>query len=142
MRILNQLAVPLLATLMIVSAAQAAPERVRLSGEIIDPWCAITEIMVGRGSAHHQCAIWCAVGGIPVGLIADDGEIYIIMKFETDDSSVANPGLVRVQTNRLVVEGDLYRRDGLNYLAVHKVVDDQGIVMVNHEDVGIQPFGE
>jgi hypothetical protein len=98
--------------------------------------------MVGRGSAHHQCAIWCAVGGIPVGLIADDGEIYIIMKFETDDSSVANPGLVRVQTNRLLVEGDLYRRDGLNYLAVHKVLDDQGIVMVNHEDVGIQPFGE
>ncbi len=132
----------LLAAFLVVPAAQAAPERVRVTGEVIDPWCAITEIMVGRGSAHHQCAIWCAVGGIPVGLIADDGEIYIIMQFETDASSVANPGLVRVQTNRLVVEGDLYRRDGLNYLAVHKVVDDQGIVMVNHQDVGIQPFGE
>ena len=40
--------------------------RVKLTGEVIDSWCQTTGIMYALGTAHHQCAIWCAVGGIPV----------------------------------------------------------------------------
>ena len=50
--------------------ALATAERVQVEGEIIDTWCYISEIMGGSeavlGSAHHQCAVWCAAGGIPV----------------------------------------------------------------------------
>ncbi|PPR23120.1 MAG: hypothetical protein CFH38_01060 [Alphaproteobacteria bacterium MarineAlpha10_Bin1] len=41
------------------------PERVTVTGEVIDPWCYLSEIMWATGSAHHQCAIWCARGGTP-----------------------------------------------------------------------------
>ncbi|MBV9522298.1 MAG: hypothetical protein JO010_05870, partial [Alphaproteobacteria bacterium] len=59
--------------------AASGPQRVKITGEIIDSWCQVSQIMgVGIGTAHHQCAIWCAVGGIPVGIQGDDGKAYIL----------------------------------------------------------------
>ena len=38
-------------------------------------------------------------------------------------------------------DGALYKRDGINYLVVDEVLADEGIVKVNHEEWGVQPFG-
>ena len=46
------LAVPSLA------ASAEQPRRVTVTGEVIDPWCYLSEIMWATGSAHHQCAVW------------------------------------------------------------------------------------
>ena len=70
------------ATALPVSAA--AGERVKVTGEVIDTWCYITEIMFPEGSAHHQCAVWCAAGGIPVGILGDDGTVYMVLKVGDD----------------------------------------------------------
>ena len=56
--------------------------------------------------------------------------------------SAANPTIARIQAHQVTVEGDLIERDGVNYLLVNRIADDQGIVNVTHEDVGIQPFGK
>jgi hypothetical protein len=50
--------------------------------------------------------------------------------------------VVKIQTHQVTVDGDLYQRDGVNYLVVTQVEDDQGVVNLNHEDYGIVPFGE
>ena len=123
-------------------AAGATPERVKVTGEVIDSWCYITEIMFPEGSAHHQCAIWCAAGGIPVGILGADGQIYMVLKVNQDSTNVANPAILKIQSHQVTVDGDLYVRDGINYLVVNQVVADAGIVNVNHEEWGIQPFGE
>jgi hypothetical protein len=138
----------MLAAVLVAGMAQALPsyaaegKRVRVTGEVIDSWCYITEIMYPLGTAHHQCAVWCAAGGIPVGLKDDDGKVYMILKVESDANSVANPAMLRIQTHRVTAEGDLYVRDGINYLLVNKVVDDSGIVSQTHDEYGIQPFGK
>ena len=53
-------------------ASAAGATRVQVTGELIDTWCYISEIMGGgeaiTGSAHYQCAVWCALGGIPVSI--------------------------------------------------------------------------
>ncbi|HJO69777.1 MAG TPA: hypothetical protein QF804_08855 [Rhodospirillales bacterium] len=127
----------------IASAADAAAaRRVTVTGEIVDTWCYVTEIMFALGTAHHQCAVWCALGGIPVSIKDDDGNLYVILKVEGDDTSVANPGIVRIQTHKVTAEGDLYERDGVRYLIVTQVADDHGIVTLTHDEYGIQPFGE
>ena len=59
-----------------------------------------------------------------------------------DDTSVANPRIVKIQTHVVTVHGDLFERDGVNYILVTKVADDKGIVNLTHEENGIQPFGE
>ncbi|NQU59847.1 MAG: hypothetical protein HQ512_01845 [Rhodospirillales bacterium] len=128
---------------MVAPGAQAAKsKRVSVTGEIVDTWCYVTEIMYGLGTAHHQCAVWCAVGGIPVSVKSDDGSVYVVLKVEEDDSSVANPRLLNIQTHQVTVDGDLYERDGVKYLIVTQVANDKGIVNMTHEEYGIQPFGK
>ncbi len=123
-------------------AHAATPDRVRVTGEIIDTWCYVTEIMYAEGTAHHQCAVWCAVGGIPVSILGEDGNVYMVLKVEDDGDNVANPRIVKIQSHKVTVDGDLYVRDGVRYLVVTQVADDQGIVKLTHEEYGIQPFGE
>ena len=113
-----------------------------MTGEVIDSWCYITEIMYPEGTAHHQCALWCAAGGIPVGILGDDGEVYLVLKMGDDTTSVANPTVLDIQSHRVRVDGDLYLRDGMKYLLVDRIITDAGIVNQTHEEYGIQPFGE
>lgn len=135
----------LFAVAALISAALTAPataataERVKVTGEIIDSWCYITEIMFAEGTAHHQCALWCAAGGVPVGILGEDGQVYMVLKLGEDDTSVANPAIMRIQTHQVTVDGSVYDRDGIKYLVVNKVINDSGIVKRNHEDYGIQP---
>jgi len=126
----------------LTSAVHAAtPTRVKVSGEIIDTWCYITEIMYALGTAHHQCAVWCASGGIPVSVKGDDGKVYVVLKIEDDSTNVGNDRILRIQSHQVTVEGDLYERDGVNYLLISAVADDKGVVNLTHEEYGIQPFG-
>ena len=129
-----------LSSFTLSSTHAAEGQRVTLTGELIDTWCYTSEIMYALGTAHHKCAVWCAVGGIPVSIRTEDDQVYVILKVEEDDTSVANPRLVEIQTHQVTVNGDLYARDGVNYLIVDQVADDNGIVHINHEDFGIQPF--
>ena len=130
------------AALWLTAAQAAAPQRVEVTGEVIDSWCYITEIMYPEGTAHHQCALWCAAGGIPVGILGDDGEVYLVLKMGDDTTSVANPTVLDIQSHRVRVDGDLYLRDGMKYLLVDRIITDAGIVNQTHEEYGIQPFGE
>lgn len=123
-------------------ALAATPQRVQVTGEVIDTWCYLSDIMIGEGTTHHQCAVWCAAGGVPVGILGDDGAVYVVLKVGDDSTNVANPAILEMQTHRVTVNGDLYERDGIRYLLIDEVVEDAGIVNVNHEDFGIQPFGE
>jgi hypothetical protein len=118
------------------------PKRVNIKGEVIDTWCYVTEIMFAKGSAHHQCAVWCAAGGIPVSILGEDGKVYVVLKLEESEQSVSNPAILKIQSHDVSVNGDLYVRDGVNYLFVTQVVDDHGVVNLTHEENGIVPFGE
>lgn len=127
-------------------AGAAQGERVTVTGEFMDSWCYLSQVMgpseATLGTAHHQCAVWCAAGGIPVGLIDDAGEIYFVLKVGEETTGYPGRGLLEVQSHRVTVEGELYERDGLKYLLVSEVVDDQGIVNVTHDDFGVVPaFG-
>ncbi len=122
--------------------AQAAEsQKVTVTGEIIDSWCYLSEIMWAEGSAHHRCAVWCARGGVPVGILGEDEEVYILLMMENDPSVIGNKAVFRMQTNEVVVTGDLYERDSVKYLAVNEVVEDHGIVNYSHEEFDIQPGG-
>jgi len=135
------LAVFVLASVSVQGARADTVERVRVEGELIDTWCYVTEIMYARGSAHFQCAVWCAIGGIPVSIRAADGTLYVVLRIEDDTRNVSNPSIVRIQSHQVTVDGDLIRRDGVNYLLVTQVADDKGIVELTHDKFGIQPWG-
>ena len=123
-------------------AFAAASQPVQLTGEVIDPWCYLSEIMYAEGTAHHQCAIWCAAGGIPSGLLTEAGDVYFIVGFEGRATTLADAGLLDIQTHQITVDGSFFEKDGLKYLVVDEVLKDEGIVNLTHDEYGIQPFGE
>lgn len=124
-------------------AAAAEGERVRVTGEMIDSWCYFSGVMGGPeatvGTAHHTCALWCAAGGIPVGLKADDGSVYMVVKWQGAGDVATGDTLLEVASHRLTAEGLHYTRDGIDYLLVEEVVADEGIVNVTHDDFGVVP---
>ena len=116
---------------------------IEVRGEIIDTWCYFSGVMGGPdsvvGSAHHTCALWCAAGGIPVGVLAEDGTVYMVLKYEGDDHVTGGDTILEVQSNLISADGLLYQRDGINYLVVEKVTANEGIVNLSHEDYDVIP---
>ncbi len=141
-RLLHLACLPL-AALALPAAAETAPERLQVTGEMIDTWCYFSGVMGGyeavQGSAHHTCALWCAAGGIPVGLLADDGTVYMVLKLAGADPLASPETLLTVASDRLTADGMHYVRDGVNYLVVEEVVANDGITDLNHEEYGPIP---
>ena len=132
-----------LACLLPGATLSAEGERVEVRGEIIDTWCYYSGVMGGPdavvGTSHHTCALWCSAGGIPVGLLGEDGEVYMVLKIEGDDASASGDTQLRLASHEVTAEGMLYRRDGLNYLLVEEVVTDHGITNLSHDIYGPVP---
>lgn len=125
------------------SPALAAGDAVSITGEVIDTWCYFSGVMGGPdavvGSAHHTCAVWCAAGGIPVGVLADDGTVYMVMKLPGGAPLADKPALLEIQSDRITATGAHYVRDGINYLIVEEVTANEGIVNHTHNDYGVIP---
>ncbi len=132
-----------LAALTPPAFATESGERITVTGEAIDTWCYYSGVMGGpdavQGSAHHTCALWCSAGGIPVGLLTEDGTVYMVLKIEDDDQSNGGNTQMSIASHKITADGTYYRRDGINYLVVSKVVADMGITNHNHEDFGVVP---
>ncbi|SDW96969.1 hypothetical protein [Litoreibacter albidus] len=143
MKLSRLLAPPLLAAGLATSASATEGERIQITGEVIDTWCYFSGVMGGPdavvGSAHHTCALWCSAGGIPVGLLAEDGEVYMVLKINGDDQNASGDTNLNLASHEITADGMLYKRDGLNYLVVEEVITDHGITNLNHEDYGVVP---
>ena len=120
-----------------------AAETITVTGEAIDTWCYFSGVMGGPeavvGTAHHTCALWCAAGGIPVGLLTEDGTVYMVLKIEDDDHSNGGDRLLEIASHEITATGAHHVRDGVNYLIVNKVVADAGIVNLSHEEWDVTP---
>lgn len=140
---------PIIPALFAIGAAFVSPayaaegERISVTGEIIDTWCYFSGVMGGPdaviGTAHHTCALWCSAGGIPVGLLADDGTVYMVLKIEGSADSASGDTQLRLASHVIEADGMLYERDGLKYLVVEEVVSDLDIQALSHDSYGTVP---
>lgn len=125
------------------TASAVTGEDVEIKGEVIDTWCALSGVMGGidavSGSAHHTCALWCAAGGIPVGVLTEDGTIYMVLKLENSEVLEQTDAIMEIQSDVITAKGKHYLRDGVNYLIVEKIVANDGITNLNHVDYGAVP---
>lgn len=140
------LAASLTVALPVFTAPALAAEqgkRVTVTGEIMDTWCYFSGVMgwyeATLGSAYHTCAMWCAAGGIPVGIAADDGTVYMVLKLDGDESVIGTDTMLEIQSDRITADGMLWERDGINYIVVSEVISNEGITNRSHEDYGVIP---
>lgn len=133
-------------SLTLPSKAATDPKLIEIKGEIIDTWCYLSGVMGGQdavvGSAHHTCALWCAAGGIPVGVLTEEGEIYMVLKIKGEEALAQSDTIMEIQSDFITAKGMHYVRDGVNYIVVDDVIANDGVTYVNHEDYNgtVPPF--
>ncbi len=54
----------------------AADEVSEVNGEILDMACYVSH--GAKGSSHKRCAQTCAEHGMPLGILTDDGKVYLL----------------------------------------------------------------
>lgn len=123
--------------------AAQEPQRVTVKGEVMDTWCYYSGVMGSPesviGSSHHTCAVWCAAGGIPVGLLTEEGEVYLVLELEGVGTADGAETVLDLQSDVITADALLYERDGFKYLVVEKVVSNAGITNLSHNDFGVIP---
>ena len=135
----------LLSWIAFLPAALHAAEgtRIQITGEISDTWCYYSGVMGGPdavvGTSHHTCALWCSAGGIPVGILAEDGTVYTVLKIGDDATSAGGDTILSLASHTVTADGIHYERDGIDYIVVSQVIEDMGIVNQTHEDYGPVP---
>lgn len=126
-----------------VSAATSAGKTIQIKGEVIDTWCYYSGVMGGTdavtGTAHHTCALWCAAGGIPIGVRTEEGEVYMVLKYKGADPLEPTDTIMEIQSESITAKGQHFLRDGVNYLIVSDVVANDGITNMSHEDFDSVP---
>lgn len=98
----------------------AGGKEITVQGELVDMSCYMAH--EGKGPKHAACAKMCVLGGAPLGLLAKDGTVYLLV----DDHSSAKAKKPYADAKKLVAEsvklsGDLYERGGLKTIVVEKV---------------------
>jgi hypothetical protein len=109
----------------ITSGQVASPTETKLAasvtGEVLDLACYYADGASGPG--HAACARMCIASGLPVGLKANDGTIYLLIGKQTPPSP--EPAAKHVSLNAelapyaakiVTMSGTIVRRNGLNVL--------------------------
>ena len=68
-----------------VTHAVCAQEDVTVQGEILDMACYMAK--GSKGAGHKACAQMCAKKGVPIGILTDAGEVYLLL----DDHNNPDP---------------------------------------------------
>ena len=101
------------------SHAESAPSsQITVKGEVLDMACYLDH--GAHGDGHAACAAKCINSGLPVGLKAADGTVYLLIGAHKP----LNDQLAAFAGKTISVQGKLASRDGINLLENASVVKD------------------
>jgi len=112
--------VSLLALLLVASAAFAGEgkhkkaETRTVQGEIVDLGCYLGH--GARGAEHKGCALKCIANGMPMGILTEDGELYLLTMSHKDADPFAAAKELAAQT--VQITGKLIEKNGMKAIEV------------------------
>ncbi|CUS98308.1 hypothetical protein JGI23_00457 [Candidatus Chrysopegis kryptomonas] len=117
-----------LGLLLIFSISTAIPQgkmdskttsakKVTLKGEVLDLACYVAGEK--KGAEHKRCAVMCIKGGEPIGILTDDGKVYLVV----EDHAKPEPyeKLKEFAAERVTITGAFYQRGGLPGVVIESV---------------------
>jgi hypothetical protein len=96
--------------------AASGADNTTIKGEVIDLVCYTDGGL--SGEEHAGCAKVCIKAGLPVGLKATDGKVYVLV----GDHKPMNSELVEYAAKTITMKGKLVSRDGINMLENAEIV--------------------
>ena len=104
------------AALLGAGAAVAADT---VTGEVVDLACYLAHPDTGKGAGHRKCADTCVKKGLPMGLLTDDKQVYLLL--EDHDNPKAYAQLKEKAAEKVTVEGEKVSQGGTQGLVVEAV---------------------
>ena len=103
--------------LFVGSAPAAAQDDVTVQGEVIDMACYMAK--GSRGAAHKTCAQMCAKKGVPIGVLTDAGDVYLLL----DDHNNSDPydSAKKLAGDRAEISGRKFNKGGVASIVVGAV---------------------
>jgi hypothetical protein len=90
-----------------------------LTGEIVDMACYMAHPATGRGASHRKCADVCLKKGMPMGLLTEDKQLYVLL--EDHDNPKPYQQLREKAAETVTVEGEKKSEGGIQGLVVGEV---------------------
>jgi hypothetical protein len=119
-RLIRRFSLPAIAGIAVVSTAwhqgaRAANQDVTITGAVVDLACYFGK--GDSGPSHLQCADMCAKAGVPFGILASDGKLYIPAKHGEN----ANAALLQFLEQQVTVTGTVHPAGGANTIEVESI---------------------
>jgi len=91
-----------------------AQEDVTVQGEILDMACYMAK--GSKGAGHKACAQMCAKKGVPIGVLTDAGEVYLLL----DDHNNPDPydDAKKLAGEHAQITGKKYSKQGVASIVV------------------------
>lgn len=104
----------MLATSLMAPLVAGAQEDVTVQGEVIDLACYMAK--GSKGAAHKACAQMCAKKGVPIGVLTDGGEVYLLL----DDHNNPDPydAAKKLAGDRAEINGKKFNKQGVASIVV------------------------
>lgn len=89
-----------------------------ISGEVVDLACYLHDPSM-KGASHRKCAETCAKKKIPMGILTDDGKVFVLL--EDHDNPKAYGDALAKAAQEITVEGQKVAQGGVNGVVVEAV---------------------
>lgn len=88
-----------------------------VTGEVLDMNCFMTHS--GSGKKHAKCAKQCALEGSPMGILAANGDVYLLVEDHSKKKAFA--AVKELAAEQVKVSGELRKRGGVQALVVDSI---------------------
>jgi hypothetical protein len=93
-----------------------------IKGEVVDLQCYMSGVTgSGKGASHKDCAISCAKGGIPLGILEDKTNTLYLAGQTKDAMKGANDMLLPFVAEKVIVTGRTYEKGGMKLVLIKKI---------------------
>jgi hypothetical protein len=116
LKTISGLFLPVVLFITLASFMYRNGETKTVTGEILDMKCFMTS--GDHGPDHKDCAASCISRGEPMGVLADDGKVYLIIKGK---DAAAFEAAKKLAGEMAIVTGTLSEKNGVQALIVSEV---------------------
>jgi hypothetical protein len=106
----------LVAFLCLPSLPAPAQEPLTVSGEVLDLSCYLSK--GSKGARHRTCAKLCAEKGLPIGVLTEAGEVYLLI--EDHDNPEPYEALKKLAGGNAEISGKKFERSGMQSILVQE----------------------
>ena len=114
---ITKISFPVFLFITLASFIYTKVETKTVTGEILDMKCYMTS--GAHGDNHKDCAAMCIKGGAPMGILVDDGKVYLLIEGKNDSGAFEEAKKHAGET--VTITGTLSEKNGVQALIVTEV---------------------